>query len=132
MNEPSRGELDPELLMLWISRHVRRDALPRKRAVIEFRFRDLHSRRIWLVLDRNDVSVCFAYPGFETDLYLTARTRTLYRVYMGRTTLQEAIRGGDLELEGIPDVVRAFPTWMTWSHFAPIMQARLTLAATGS
>ena len=132
MNEPARAELDPELLLLWISRHVRKEAVPRKRMVVEFRFLDLRSRRIWLVLDRNDVSVCLKHPGFEADLYLTTRTRVLYRVYMGRTTLQDAVHAGDVELEGIPNLVRAFPTWMTWSHFAPTVHARLLLAAADS
>jgi DNA-binding HxlR family transcriptional regulator len=129
MDEPSRAELDPELLMLWISRHVNREALPRNRAVVEFRFLDQHSRRIWLVLEPKDVSVCLQYPGFETDVYLTARTRSLYRVYMGRTTLEDAIRAGEVALEGLPILVRAFPTWMSWSHFAPTMRSRLSLAA---
>ncbi len=132
MDEPSRTELDPELLMLWISRHVRREALPHRRAVVEFRFLDQHSRRIWLVLERNDVSVCLKNPGFETDVYLSGRTRTLYRVYMGRTTLQDTIYAGEITLEGMPSLVRAFPTWMSWSHFAPTVRSRLSMAATSS
>jgi DNA-binding HxlR family transcriptional regulator len=132
LGEPSAAELDPELLMLWISRHVRRDALPRRRITVEFRFLDSRSKRIWLVLDPNEVSVCLQYPGLESDLTVTSKTRTLYRVYMGRITFGDASRSGDLQLEGLPGMVRAFPTWMTWSNFAPTVQAKLALATTGA
>lgn len=123
--EPSAAELDPELLMLWISRHVRREALPARRTIVEFRFLDPRPRKIWLVLDRNDVSVCLQHPGFDAQLTVSSATRTLYRVYMGRTTFADAARVGDLVLDGLPRHVRDFPRWMTWSHFAPTMQAKL-------
>jgi DNA-binding HxlR family transcriptional regulator len=132
MDEPSKAELDPELLMIWISRHVRKGALPSKRIVVEFRFLDLRARRIWLLLEPADVSVCLEYPGFESDLVLSSTTKTLYRVYIGRTTFQAAYQGKALALDGLPSLVRAFPRWMTWSNFAPASQARVALAATGS
>jgi hypothetical protein len=93
---------------------------------VEFCFTDRHAKRIWLVLDPHDVSVCLENPGFDTDVVLTSRTRTLFRVYMGRTTFDGARRSGDLTLEGLPSMVRAFPRWITWSHFAPAVQATLT------
>src|SRR5438445_5613693 len=38
IGDPSPAELDPELLVLWISRHVRRETLPPGRTVVEFEF----------------------------------------------------------------------------------------------
>jgi DNA-binding HxlR family transcriptional regulator len=132
LGEPSTPECDPELLMLWISRHVRQEALPENRVVIEFRFLDQRSKRIWLVLDRNDVSVCLQYPGFDVDLILSSKTRALYRVYMGWTSFENACHVGEVALDGLPHLVRAFSSWMTWGNFAPTMRARLSVAATGS
>lgn len=129
MGEPSAAELDPELLMLWISRHVRREELPHGRVVVEFRFTDLRSRRIWLILDRNDVSVCLHHPGFDSDLVVTSKMRALYRVYMGRTTYEAALRMREITLDGMPALSRAFPRWMAWSNFAAVMRARMPLAA---
>lgn len=125
MEDPRPAELDPSLLMLWISRHIRREALPDHRVVVEFRFTDLRSRCTWLVMDRNDVSACLEHPGFAVNLVLTSTTRALYRVYMGRTTLESAVRTGDVTLEGLPWAVRAFPKWMAWSHFSDTMRERL-------
>jgi DNA-binding HxlR family transcriptional regulator len=132
MEDPAHAELDPNLLMVWISRHVRREALPQRRVVVEFRFTDLDSRRSWLVMDPNDASVCVQHPGFSEDLTVISTTRALYRVYMGRTTLQEAVSAGEVSLDGLPSVVRAFPKWMAWSSFAPTMQSRLARTASYS
>jgi DNA-binding HxlR family transcriptional regulator len=129
LDDPARAELDPNLLMVWISRHVRREALPGRRVVVEFRFTDLDSRGSWLVMDPNDVSVCVQHPGFTEDLTVKSTTRALYRVYMGRMTLREAVSAGEVSLDGLPSVVRAFPKWMAWSNFAPTMQSRLARAA---
>lgn len=132
MEDPTAAELDPSLLMLWISRHIRREALPGYRVVVEFRFTDLASRCAWLVMDRNDVSVCLEHPGFEVDLILMSTTRALYRVYMGRTTFESAVRTGDVTLEGLPSVVRAFANWMAWSHFSATMRARVEMTGAKS
>jgi DNA-binding HxlR family transcriptional regulator len=132
MEDPAKAELDPNLLMVWISRHVRREALPQGRVVVEFRFSDLNSRGSWLVMDPKDVSVCLQHPGFSEDLTVKGTTRALYRVYMGRMTLQEAVSNGEVSLDGLPSVVRAFPKWMAWSNFAPTMRARLSQAASNT
>jgi DNA-binding HxlR family transcriptional regulator len=132
MEDPTHAELDPNLLMVWISRHVRREALPKRRVVVEFRFTDLDSLRSWLVMDPNDVSVCLQHPGFSEDLTVKSTTRALYRVYMGRTTLQQAVVAREVSLDGLPSVVRTFSKWMAWSSFAPAMQSRLARAASYS
>jgi DNA-binding HxlR family transcriptional regulator len=124
MQDPRRAELDPNLLMVWISRHVRREALPEHRVVVEFHFTDHRPRSSWLVMEPDDVSVCLEHPGFSEDLTVTATTRALYRVYMGRTTLQQLVKAGEVTLDGLPSLVRAFPRWMAWSTFAPAMRSR--------
>lgn len=128
MEDPAPAELDPNLLMIWISRHVHREALPKRRVVVEFRFTDLAPRCSWLVMDPNDVSVCLEHPGFIEDLTVSTTTRKLYRVYMGRTTLEAAISSGEVAVDGLPSLVRAFPRWMAWSSFAPTMRSRLASA----
>ena len=119
MADPAPAELDPELLMLWISRHVRREALPGRRVVVEFEFRERRSKRCWLLLEPQDISVCLEHPGFDVDVTVRGATRDLYRVYMGRTTLAHEVESGGIELQGLPRLTRAFSTWMAWSNFAP-------------
>jgi DNA-binding HxlR family transcriptional regulator len=115
---PRPEELDPDLLVVWIARHVDRERLPPRRTVVKFEFRDPR-RRYWMVLDPSEVSVCLQHPGFDVDVEVTVDTATLYDVYLGRAELSDAIRSGRLTLSGSQSLQRGFGRWFTWSVFAP-------------
>ena len=126
IEDPAPAELDPELLGLWLSRHVAPDELPFRRVVVDFDLTGPRSGRIWLVLERgSEPSVCLTDPCLNEDayLYVQAETRELYRVYMGRLDLPTAIGNGAVRLDGAPALVRQFRRWFTWSAFAPTVRA---------
>src|ERR671923_1517433 len=116
--DPRPQELDSDLLIVWMARHVNREQLPAERTVIQFDFRD-PAKRYWMVLEPSDVSVCLQHPGFDVDLKVTVDTATLYRVYLGRAELGAALRAGKLTLSGPKALQRAFGHWFAWSAFAP-------------
>jgi DNA-binding HxlR family transcriptional regulator len=116
--EPRREELDPDLLIVWIARHVDRRQLPPDRIVVKFDLRG-PKRRYWMVLEPSEVSVCLQHPGFDVDLEVSVDTTTLYGVYLGQAELGAAIRAGDLALTGPRALQRGFGRWFTWSAFAP-------------
>jgi DNA-binding HxlR family transcriptional regulator len=116
--EPRPEELDPDLLVVWMARHVDRQQLPPGRTVVKFDFRD-PKRRYWMVLEPSEVSVCLQHPGFEVDLEVAVDTTALYLVYLGRIELGGAIRAGRLTLSGQRALQRGFGRWFTWSAFAP-------------
>ena len=116
--DPRPEELDPDLLIVWMARHVDRQRLPPNRTVVRFDFRD-PKRRYWMVLEPSEVSVCLQHPGFDVDLEVIVDTTTLYRVYLGRAELVGAIRAGQLTLSGPRTLQRGFGHWFTWSAFAP-------------
>ncbi len=129
--EPRRDELDPDLLIVWMARHVDRDRLPTNRTVVKFDFRN-PKRRYWMVLEPSEVSVCLQHPGFEVDLEVSADTATLYRVYLGRADLGGAIRAGKLTMNGPRTLQRGLRDWFTWSAFAPasrLAEERRTMAS---
>jgi DNA-binding HxlR family transcriptional regulator len=128
--EPTADELDTDLLMRWISRHLAPDALPDHRVVVRFDFTGRRARRYWLVLRPTEQSVCLHEPGFDTDVVITTDAATLYSVYLGRCTLQSATRDGLVDLAGPRKLVRALPNWFAWSQFAPTVRAAM-LASTG-
>jgi hypothetical protein len=86
--------------------------------VVQFDFRD-PKRRYWMVLEPSEVSVCLQHPGFDVDLGVIVDTSSLYRVYLGRAELGDAIRAGRLTLSGPRTLQRGFGHWFTWSAFAP-------------
>jgi DNA-binding HxlR family transcriptional regulator len=116
--EPRPEELDPDLLIVWMARHVDLQRLPPNRTVVKFDFRD-PKRRYWMVLEPSEVSVCLQHPGFDVDLEISVDTTTLYRVYLGQAELGAAIRAGQLTISGPRTLQRGFGHWFTWSAFAP-------------
>ena len=133
--DPDPAELDPDLVVQWISRHLAREQLPARRVVVQFAVTGPPVRRYWLVIEPEDVSVCMHDPGFGIDAVFRSDARTLYQVYVGELALPDAQRSGRLELECAPAVLRQVPTWFAWSGFAPAvregMARRAATAGTG-
>ena len=129
--DPRPEELNPDLLIVWMARHVDREQLPPDRTVVKFDFRN-PAKRYWMVLERSEVSVCLQHPGFEVNLEVRVDTATLYRVYLGRVELGGAIRAGQLTMSGPRALQRGLGSWFTWSAFAPASrsaEARRTKAS---
>lgn len=120
--DPDPRELDPDLLMRWISRHIAHDQLPARRVVAQFVLSGPRTKRYWLVLEPHEASVCVHDPGFDADVVVTADTEALYCVYTGRRTLASAMKDGLVAIDGRREIVRAFPRWFNWSDFAPTVR----------
>ena len=117
--DPKRDELDPEILMLWIERHVHRDALPDGRFVARFEFRgDRRHPRAWLVSQDRTPRTCHEDPRFDVDLVVASDVATLHRVFAGRLALGAALRDGSIALEGTGAQRRGFVRWFGYSPFA--------------
>jgi DNA-binding HxlR family transcriptional regulator len=116
--DPHPEELDPDLLIVWMARHVDREHLPLDRTVVQFDFRN-PKKRYWMVLEPSEVSVCLQHPGFDVDLEVSVDTATLYRVYLGRAELGGAMKARKLAIGGPRALQRGFTRWFTWSAFAP-------------
>lgn len=115
--EPQPDELDPILLLWWLRGGLNRGALPDRRVVIRFDFRDARGC-FWLVVNPDDVSVCLQDPGFELDLVIDADLSTLFEVWLGRTELADALAAGQVHVDGTPALVRAFPSWLALAPVA--------------
>ncbi|MGV9710302.1 winged helix-turn-helix transcriptional regulator [Gordonia sp. NPDC003424] len=113
--EPKPDELDPVLLMWWLRGDVRRDRLPKERTVVQY---DLHTRRrrgtFWLVMTSADVSLCLTDPGYEIDLLVTADVTTMYKLWWGLISYDQARDECGVTVDGIPAMVRRYPDLFTW------------------
>jgi len=115
--EPKPVDFDPYLVMRWIHLHLRREALPQRRAVVRFDFPRRH-KSYWLVLEVGDPDLCLVDHGFQIDLVVTADVEALTLVYLGRQSLDSALSNGSIELEGPREMVSRFPHWFGLSGFA--------------
>ncbi len=104
--EPVVDELDPDLLLWWLHRRLDTADLPRPRFTVHVPFTD-HPSRYWIVVE-DEASICLVDPGFDVDVTLRTDRSALYQTYLGRTSLADAQRRGDVEMTGSRTAVRAF------------------------
>jgi DNA-binding HxlR family transcriptional regulator len=122
--DPRPTELDPIVLLWWMRRRVCFDRISR-RVVLQFEFLGIRKATCWLLVEPTDASVCLKNPGFDIDLIVTADIAAFYRVWLGRSTLAETIRTGQVRLDGAPGDIRAFPHWFAWSPMADAVRSAL-------
>lgn len=127
--DPIRRELDARLLLTWIVREIRRDALPAGRFLARFDFRSPRPSTIWLLSEEREPSVCTADPGFDPDLIVTTDLVTLNRLFAGRVALAAALRSREIALEGSTPVVRGFAHWLGQSPFAETTRGMVAKSA---
>src|ERR1700738_4401311 len=125
-------ERDPIVLLWWMRRRVARDRISRRRVVIQFDFRRAPQRSYWLLIDPTDVSVCLKQPNFDVDVIVTAEITAFYQVWLGHSSLADAIRKNLVRLDGAPADIRAFPAWFTWSPMAETVRSALADSRTAS
>jgi len=122
--DPRPNELDPIVLLWWMRRRVCVESLGKRRVVIEFNF-GAPKGTYWLLIEPADISVCLKHPGFDVDVIVSAEILAFYRVWLGRVTLSEALRKGQVQLNGTPADIRGFPHWFTWSPMADTVRVAL-------
>lgn len=128
-DDPRPEELDPALLVWKIHQRINCELLPERRTIVEFDFTGPNGRRVWLVLEPHDVSVCVTPPGFDTDLVLRADLAFFYRLWLGHVEYDASLRRGAVVVEGPPALARQLPRWLLWSPMARFVRER-TLAST--
>ncbi len=128
--EPRPEELDAGLLVWKIHQRIDRERLPDRRTVVEFDFTGPRGRRVWLLLQPRDVSVCVTPPGFDADLIVRADLAAFYRVWLGHIEYDAAIRCGAVAVEGAPALARQLPRWFLWSPMAGFVRERERTLAT--
>lgn len=123
--EPAESDLDPLLLMWWMRNRVCVEALPHERVVIRFDFTGVKMESYWLLLSREDVSICQSDPGFDLNVLVTADLAAFFQLWAGRLSWEFVRAEGLVEVDAIPSLETAFPTWFSYSLAAPAVRAVL-------
>ena len=113
------ADFDVEFLMFYLERSIDPSKLIGDESVIRFKFTDLQEQCDWWLLIKHDtVDLCLKDPGKDVDVYLTCTVRTLHDVWMGDRTYRDAIRSGDLYVQGEPALTRNINAWLRPSIFS--------------
>jgi len=121
LTEFEKHELDPTLLMWDIQRRIDLNKFPEHgRFTAFFTLRGAPSERAhwWLVINDRHVDLCVHDPGYEVNLYVDACLKPLTDVWMGRLSIDKAIRNKDLILNGETEYTKSFSDWFLLSPFA--------------
>lgn len=111
-------EFDVELLMLYLERSVDHQKIKGNETVIKFRFSDLAEQPDWWIIVNTERSeVCIRDPGRDIDVYFNCTVRTMSEVWMGDRTYRDAIKAGDLAIEGDTYLTRNVTAWLRPSVF---------------
>jgi DNA-binding HxlR family transcriptional regulator len=115
-------DLDPHLLMWDLHRNLDLQTMPTGRTVLAFTFDDLKgsARDWWVVVDQGTVDLCDFDPGHPVTTRVVAPLRTMTLVWRGDLSWREALKSGDLRLEGRRQATRALPHWLKLSVFAHV------------
>lgn len=117
----SLENLDPGLLMWDMRRNLDPTPMPDRRCVIHFIYPEQPSARRywWLVIEPDvDVDLCSVDPGFDVDLYVTVDLRTMTAIWMGLTTVGDALAKEKLTLTGDRQLAKDMQSWLGLSPFA--------------
>jgi DNA-binding HxlR family transcriptional regulator len=120
--DPTPDELDPALLVWKIHQRINRELLPNRRTVVEFDLTGPRGRRLWLLMEPREVSMCVKPPGFDSDLIVRADLAFFYRVWLQQIEYGAALRCGGLVVEGPPGLARQLPHWFLWSAMAKFVR----------
>lgn len=120
------ADFDVEFLIFYLERSVDPSKLAGTETVIKFRFSDLKEQHDWWLVVANDTAqVCLKDPGRDINVYFDSSVRTLHDVWMGDRTYIDAMKSGDLSVQGDVALTRNIQSWLTPSTFANSERAPL-------
>ncbi|TNE40544.1 MAG: transcriptional regulator [Alphaproteobacteria bacterium] len=117
-------DFDVDFLMLYLERSVDPSKLVGDVTVVKFHFTDLKEQSdYWLMIEGDRVELCLKDPGRDVDVYFSSTVRTLSDVWMGDRTYREAIKAGDLDIQGIAALTRNVSAWLRPSIYVDAPRA---------
>lgn len=119
-DEMEPGDLDVSFLMLDIQRRIDTAALPEGETVLCFQFTDVarQFRRWWLIIEGDEVDLCYEDPGKDVSCYITSTAADMIGVWMGDIPLNKALRAEIIQVSGERGLYRSLPRWLTLSAAA--------------
>ena len=125
-SDMSRDDLDPSLLMWDMHRRIDTSYFPLGRSVLRFEYYDYPAkmRLWWLVITDGDVDICLKDPGYDVDLFIRTRLKTMTQIWLGDTSISKARRDKQLELSGNTALRNNMPKWIGRSLLAGIPPAK--------
>lgn len=98
------------------------DLGPRMVARFEFSDRDEKKRFHWLIIEENEIDLCYVDPGLEVDTWIETDLRSMVEVWMGWRPLKDALSTGGIRIYGAANLTQGPLSWMGQGPVAGISQ----------
>ena len=105
------SDIHPMTTVCMLRARVNGEALPGRRVVVQIETAPPKQSLSWFVLENGIASMCTEHPGFDVDIFLRTDVPTLYAIWRDRLTVLDAVRRGQMRLDGDPALAMAFPGW---------------------
>ncbi|TNE56841.1 MAG: transcriptional regulator [Alphaproteobacteria bacterium] len=117
-------DFDVDFLMLYLERSIDPTKLIGDTTVVKFHFTDLKEQSdYWLMVEGDRVELCLKDPGRDIDVYFSSTVRTLSDVWMGDRTYRDAMKAGDLDVQGEVALTRNISAWLRPSIYVDAPRA---------
>ncbi|MDW3094752.1 MAG: helix-turn-helix domain-containing protein [Gammaproteobacteria bacterium] len=119
-NKITTEDLDAGFLLWDMRRRLNIDYFNNQRAVINIEFydQDNRDRYWWIVIDNNEIDLCFEDTGHEPDIVIITTLKTMTNIWLGYEKLTTMIRNGKMKILGSKTHVKNISEWIGRSTFA--------------
>jgi DNA-binding HxlR family transcriptional regulator len=115
---------DPAYALWATMKLVDVDKLPDRTVVVRFDLRDRPQDHYWMVLRKPQPELCTKGTGFVEDIIARTDASCLIDIHLRRTTYSSALRNRRLVMDGAPQLIRQFVSWIRPSPYADVAPAR--------
>lgn len=121
-NKITTDDLDAGFLLWDMRRRLNTDYFGDKHIVINIEFTDQKKsdRFWWMIVDQQEIDLCFEDTGHEPDIVIITTLPTMTNIWLGYQNVTKAIKENELKIFGPPTYVKNITKWLGRSTFAKI------------
>jgi DNA-binding HxlR family transcriptional regulator len=118
-------DLDSQLLIWAIRRHIDRKDIPAQQFVLRFDFRGIPrgnrtARHWWLLIRQDEIEVCLRDPEQDLDVVIEADLGAITKVWVGYCHLEEALGRGLITFRGTDAAIAQMHRMLKLSDETPL------------
>ena len=119
-NKINSEDLDAGFLLWDMRRRLNIEYFQNKRVVIHIEFSDQNKRDRywWMVIDNNEIDLCFEDTGHEPDITIITTLEVMTNIWLGYDKLETMKNNGKIKIFGPKQDVNNISKWIGKSTFA--------------
>lgn len=119
-NKITNEDLDAGFLLWDMRRRLNTEFFKQDRVVIHIEFTDQKKtdRHWWMIIDQNEIDLCFEDTGHEPDIVITTTLPIMTKIWLGYRSVHSALEKQEIKILGTSSYVKNITKWLGRSTFA--------------